>query len=245
MRNSPALADWQRDAMAMIHEEMEYFVPQMQTKVLNEGWASFWHSRIMRDLDLPDTEHMEFAELHAGVVSPQPGQLNPYYLGYKIFEDIERRWDHPTAEERKKFGRTGGEGRAKIFEVRELDNDVSFLRNYLTEDLCEELDLYVYELIDEAEWTITEKRWERVRDQLVANLTNFGFPYIVVADGDYHGNRELYLKHSYEGAELDSAYARKVLEHVHTLWGRPVHLETIVDEEPATLRYDGEAHSED
>ncbi len=245
MRNSPALSDWQRDAMAMIHEEMEYFVPQMQTKTMNEGWASFWHSRIMRELDLSDTEHMEFAELHAGVVSPQKGQLNPYYLGYKIFEDIERRWDNPTAEEREKFGRAGGEGRAKIFEVRELDNDVSFLRNYLTEDLCEELDLYVYELVDEEEWTITEKRWERVRDQLVANMTNFGFPYIVVADGDYNGNRELYLKHSYEGAELDSTYARKVLEHVHTLWGRPVHLETVVDDEPATLRYDGEAHSEE
>ncbi|MCA1594361.1 MAG: SpoVR family protein, partial [Acidobacteria bacterium] len=163
MRNSSALADWQRDAMAMIHEEMEYFVPQMQTKVMNEGWASFWHSRIMRELDLSDTEHVEFAELHAGVVSPQKGQLNPYYLGYKIFEDIERRWDSPTADEREKFGRTGGDGRAKIFEVRELDNDVSFLRNYLTEELCEELDLFVYELVEEEEWTVTEKRLLRAQ----------------------------------------------------------------------------------
>ena len=193
MRNSPALADWQRDVMAMVHEEMEYFVPQMQTKTMNEGWASFWHARIMRELDLPDTELLEFAELHAGVVSPHKGQLNPYYLGYKIFEDIERRWESPTDEEREKFGRKGGEGRAKIFEVRELENDVSFLRNYLTEELCEELDLFVYELVDEEEWTVTEKRWERVRDRLVSNMTNFGFPYIVVADGDYNGNRELYL----------------------------------------------------
>src|SRR5947209_6164913 len=185
MRYSPTLADWQRDVMAMVHEEMEYFVPQMQTKVMNDGFASYWHARIMRELDLPDEEMLEFAELHAGVVSPQKGQLNPYYLGYKIFEDIERRWDNPTEEEREKFGRTGGEGRAKIFEVRELDNDVSFLRNYLTEELCEELDLFVFELVDEEEWTVTEKRWQRVRDQLVANMTNFGFPYIVVADGDY------------------------------------------------------------
>jgi stage V sporulation protein R len=244
-RNSPSLRDWQRDVMAMIHEEMEYFVPQMQTKVMNEGFASYWHARIMRELDLTDEEHVEFAELHAGVVSPQKGQLNPYYLGYKIFEDIERRWDSPTAEEREKFGRKGGEGRAKIFEVRELDNDVSFLRNYLTEELCEELDLFVYELVDEEEWTVTEKRWERVRDQLVANMTNFGFPYIVVADGDYNNNRELYLKHQYEGAELDMNYARKVLEHVHALWGRPVHLETVVDDEPVRLHYNGEEHDED
>lgn len=128
---------------------------------------SFWHSRIMRELDLPDHEHIEFAELHSGVVSPHKGQLNPYYIGYKILEDIERRF-----------------GREKLFEVRELDNDVSFLRNYLTEELCEELDLFVFELVDEEEWTITEKRWERVRDQLVANMTNFGFPYITIADGD-------------------------------------------------------------
>ncbi|HEX8476672.1 MAG TPA: SpoVR family protein [Pyrinomonadaceae bacterium] len=245
MRNSPILEDWQRDVIAVLREEMEYFVPQMQTKTMNEGWASLWHARIMRELDLPDRELIEFADLHSGVVSPHPGQLNPYYLGYKVFEDIERRWDNPTADERKKFGRSGGEGRAKIFEVRELDNDVSFLRNYLTEELCEELDLFVYELVEEEEWTITEKRWERVRDQLVSNMTNFGFPYIVVADGDYNRNRELYLKHSYEGAELDGGYARKVLEYVHTLWGRPVHLETIVDEERLVMHYDGEDHDED
>jgi stage V sporulation protein R len=205
---------------------------------------SFWHSRIMRELDLPDTELLEFAELHAGVVSPQKGQLNPYYLGYKILEDIERRWDNPTAEEREKFGREGGGGRAKIFEVRETENDVSLLRNYLTEELCEELDLFVYELVEEEEWTVTEKRWERVRDQLVANMTNFGFPYIVVADGDYNNNRELYLKHQYEGAELDATYARKVLEHVHTLWGRPVHLETVLDGSISVMSYDGEQHDE-
>ncbi|MCA1615084.1 MAG: SpoVR family protein [Acidobacteria bacterium] len=206
---------------------------------------SFWHSRIMRELDLPDVELLEFAELHSGVVSPHKGQLNPYYLGYKIFEDIERRWDSPSAEERGRPGREGGGGRARIFEVRELDNDVSFLRNYLTEELCEELDLFVYELVDEEEWTVTEKRWERVRDQLVSNMTNFGFPYIVVADGDYNNNRELYLKHQFEGAELDTNYARRVLEHVHTLWGRPVHLETVVDDEPARLHYNGEEHDED
>jgi stage V sporulation protein R len=206
---------------------------------------SFWHSRIMRELDLTDSEHLEFADLHSGVVSPHKGQLNPYYLGYKIFEDIERRWDNPTAEEREKLGRRAGGGREKIFEVRELDSDVSFLRNYLTQELCEELDLFVYELVEEEEWTITEKRWERVRDQVVANMTNFGFPYIEVLDGDYNGNRELYLRHAHEGAELDVRYARKALEHVHTLWGRPVHLETIVDDECVRLHYNGEEHQED
>jgi stage V sporulation protein R len=244
MQNSPVLQPWQRDVMSMIHDEMLYFVPQMQTKTINEGWASLIHSRIMRELDLPDHEHVEFAELHAGVVSPHRGQLNPYYVGYKILEDIEKRWNNPTDEEREKLGREPGQGWAKLLEVRETENDISLLRNYLTEDLCEELDLFVFELIDEEEWTVTEKRWERVRDQLVANMTNFGFPYIEVADGDYDRNLELYLRHRYEGAELDLKYARKVLEYVHKLWGRPVHLETVIEDETTTLHYDGEEHSE-
>jgi len=244
MKNSPTLELWQRDIMSMIHQEMEYFVPQMQTKIMNEGWASFWHARIMRELDLSDDEHIEFANLHSSVVSPHKNQLNPYYLGYKIFEDIEKRWDNPTEEERRVFGRKGGEGRAKIFEVRELDNDISFLRNYLTRDLCEELDLFVYELQDD-EWTVTEKKWEKVRDTLVGNMTNFGCPYIEVTDDDYNGNRELYLKHRFEGIELDLKYAHKVLEYVQQLWGRTVHLETINDSETTVLHFDGEEHKED
>lgn len=245
MKNSPTLEDWQRDVMSMLHQEMEYFVPQMQTKIMNEGWASIWHSRIMREMDLPTVDHLEFAELHAGVVSPHKGQLNPYYLGFKIFEDIEKRWNNPTVEERERLGRQPDHGREKMFEVRELDNDISFLRNYLTEELCEELDLFVFELVDEEEWTITEKRWEKVRDQLVANMTNFGFPYIEVVDGDYNGNRELYLMHRYEKVELDMKYARKTLEYMHKLWGRQVHLETVVDDEPVVMHYDGNEHDED
>jgi stage V sporulation protein R len=226
-KHSPSLEPWQRDLVSMIREEMIYFVPQMQTKTINEGWASFWHSRIMRELELTDTEHLEFAELHAGVVSPHPGQLNPYFVGYKILEDIEQRY-----------------GRDRLFEVREVENDVSLLRNYLTEQLVEELDLFVFELVDGENWTVTEKSWERVRDQLVANMTNFGFPYIEVADGDYRRNRELYLRHRYEGTELDMRYAEKTLEHCYTLWGRPVHLETTVDDEPHVMHYDGSEHTE-
>jgi stage V sporulation protein R len=198
---------------------------------------SFWHSRIMRELDLDNSDHLEFAELHSSVVSPHVGQLNPYYLGYRILEDIERRWDHPTEEEVRQ-GREPGQGRKKIFEVREIENDVSLLRNYLTRDLVEELDLFVYELVNGEEWTITEKGWEKVRDQLVANMTNFGFPYIEVADGDYNRNRELYLKHRFEGVELDLRYAKKTLENCFKLWGRPVHLETVVDGELYVMHCD-------
>jgi stage V sporulation protein R len=207
---------------------------------------SIWHSRIMRRLAersvISDSEVIEFAQLHSGVLSPSRTSLNPYYLGFKMLEDIEKRWDNPTGEERERFGRKPGMGRQKIFEVRELDNDVSFLRNYLTEDLVKDLDLYIYRKEGD-EWVIVEKNWEKVRDNIVANLNNFGNPYLVVDNGDYRGNRELYLKHLFEGQELDLVYAEKTLQHVYLLWGRPVHLETVYEGKRILLSYDGERNS--
>ncbi len=207
---------------------------------------SIWHSRIMRRLGelgiISDAETIEFAQLHSGVLSPSRTSLNPYYLGFKIFEDIERRWDDPTQEEQERLGRKPGMGHQKIFEVRELDNDVSFLRNYLTKDLIKDLDLYLYKKEGD-EWVIVEKDWEKVRDTVVANMTNFSYPYLVVDDGDYRGNRELYIKHLFEGQELDLVYAEKTLQYVYLLWGRPVHLETVYEGKRILLSYDGERNS--
>lgn len=245
MKHSPALEPWQCDIIAMVRDEMEYFLPQMQTKIMNEGWASYWHSRIMRELDLPDDEFVQFAEMHSGVVSPHKGSLNPYYLGYKIFEDIERRWDLPSDEERRVFGRQGNEGRQKILEVREMDNDISFLRNYLTKELCEELDLFVYQSNETGEWTITEKSWEKVRDTLVSSMTHFGLPLVEITDDDYNRNRELFITHRHEGVDLDTDHAKKVLEYLYTLWGRTVHLSTVLDGDPLVLHFDGSGHTED
>jgi stage V sporulation protein R len=201
-------------------------------------------------MDLPDDEHMEYMRLHSGVLSPSPRgrSINPYYVGFKIFEDIERRWNGDlTEKERKEYrerhdGREWphqGEGWEKMLDVREVENDQSFLRNFLTEQLVEDLDLYIYRREGD-EWVIVEKDWRKVRDILVQSMTNFGFPYIVVEDGDYQGNRELYLKHRFDGQELDLHHAQKTLHHLHLLWGRPVHLETVVKEKPAVLSFDGE-----
>ena len=246
MHHAPHLHPWQRDVIEIVRTEMLYFVPQMQTKTMNEGWASLWHSRIMRKLGetgvISDSDTIEFAQLHSGVLSPSRTNLNPYYIGYKVFEDIERRWNNPTQEEQERLGRKPGQGKAKIFEVREMENDVSFLRNYLTEDLVKDLDLYLYRKEGD-EWVIVEKNWEKVRDTIVANMTNFGVPYLVVENGDYRGNRELYLKHLYEGQELDMIYAEKTLQHVYTLWGRPVHLETLYEGKRILLTYDGERNT--
>ncbi|WP_435921849.1 SpoVR family protein [Paenibacillus sp. DYY-L-2] len=238
---SESLEDWQRDIMSMLREEMLYFWPQMETKIMNEGWASYWHQRILRELDLTSDETVEFAKLNSAVVQPSRQSLNPYYLGLKIFEDIERRWDHPTEEEMRRFGREPGKGREKIFEVRELDSDLSFIRSYLTKDLVRDLDLYIFEK-QGPEWKITDKAWENIRDQLVASRVNGGSPYIVVKDGDYHRTGELLLKHQYEGIELDLKYLERTLPYVNRLWGRTVHLETVVEDKTALFSYDGEKH---
>lgn len=239
MENARDLEEWQRDIISIIREEMYYFWPQMQTKVMNEGWATYWHMRIMRELDLDGDEAVEFAKMHAGVIHPSKYSINPYLLGLKIFEDIEKRWDKPTEEERKRYDRRGGEGKQKIFEVRETENDLSFIRNYLTRELVDELDLYLYKKVGH-EWKVADKDWEKVRDGLVKNLYNCGYPYIVVENGDFGKRGELYLRHLHEGADMDVYYLEKTLPHVFTIWGRPVHLETVVDGKGVLFSYNGE-----
>ncbi|MCS7462801.1 SpoVR family protein [Paenibacillus doosanensis] len=240
--HAPYLTDWQRDVMTMLRDEMLYFWPQLETKIMNEGWASYWHQRILREMELTEEETIEFAKLNSSVVVPSRHSLNPYYLGLKIFEDIEKRWDKPTEEERERYGREPGQGRRKIFDVREYDSDLSFIRNYLTKQLVDDLDLYVFEKKG-PEWKITDKTWANIRDQLVYSRVNGGFPYIVVEDGDYEKNGELYLKHSYEGVELDLKYVERTLPYIHRLWGKPVHLETMVESKQVLFSYDGKKHN--
>jgi stage V sporulation protein R len=236
------LTDWQRDVLEIVRSEQLYFVPQMRTKVMNEGWATFWHLRIMRELELSTEDYVNFANMHAGVITPSRGQINPYYVGLHLLEDVERRWDEPTAEERERFGRRPGEGRAKLFEIREEESDASFFRNYLTRELVDELDLYLYRL-EGNRWVIVDKDWEKVRDTLVASVTHYGRPTIVVEDGDYRKNGELFLRHCDEGQPLDLPDAEKTLANVYRLWGRPVHLETVKKAERVVLSFDGTKHA--
>ena len=224
-RNSRYLEEWQREMIFMVREEMKYFWPQLKTKIMNEGWAAYWHIRIMRELDLTEDESIEFAKLNSQILYPSRFSINPYLLGLKIFENIEKRF-----------------GKDMIFEVREIDSDVSFIRNYLTEELAEELDLYNFQKVG-GEWRVTEKSWEKIRDNLVLSLNNCGFPYIEILDGDYGKNGELYLRHRYEGIELDIHYLERTLPYVYELWGKPVHLETVVDRKHVLFTYNGEKHS--
>ncbi|EIJ82007.1 stage V sporulation protein R [Bacillus methanolicus PB1] len=236
---SRELSEWQRDVLTMMREEMLYFWPQLETKIMNEGWASYWHQRILREMDLTSGEAIEFAKLNAGVLQPSRTGINPYYLGLKIFEDIEDRYNNPT-EEMKERGVRPGSGREKIFEVREIEGDISFLRNYLTKELVMREDMYLFQKQGK-DYKIVDKQWENVRDQLVNMRINGGFPYLTVMDGDYQKNGELYIKHWYEGIELDIKYLEKVLPYIHQLWGRSVHIETIVEGRHMLFSTDGKA----
>ncbi|GIO24492.1 SpoVR family protein [Oceanobacillus sp. J11TS1] len=234
---SRELEDWQRDVLTMMREEMLYFWPQLETKVMNEGWASYWHQRILRALDLTTSETLEYAKLNAGVVQPSRTSINPYYLGIKIFEDIEERYNNPT-EEMKRNGCKPNQGREKMFEVREMESDISFIRNYLTKELVEREDLYLFEKKGR-DYRITQKDYIQIRDQLVSQRVNGGFPYITVENGDYLRNGELYLRHGYEDIELDIKYLEHVLPYIYQLWGRAVHLETVVEKRETLYTYDG------
>lgn len=249
--HAPELEKWQRDVINMLREEMIYFIPQMRTKIINEGWASFWHERIMTDIGLTPEEHLEFRRMHSAVLSPGSRMsINPYYVGYNILRDIERRWngeeDADYADENwrgEKLPRPAGEGIKKIFEVRRDESDVSFLRKYLTRGLVNRLDMYTYKLEEvngEQAWVVQETDWRKVRDTLLDGMTNFGIPLIYVEDGDYNRHGELLLKHAYDGKPLDVDYTSRTLKYIYFLWKRPVHIATVIEDAETILSYDGE-----
>jgi len=215
------LKDWQRDIIRMVREESLYFWPQLATKICNEGWATYWHLKIGRVLDLNENDSLEFARMHAELIRPSPMAVNPYLLGLSIFTDIARRF-----------------GESTVFEVRATCDDVSFLRNYLTEELVRDLGLYAFRRMG-YEWRVCDTDWRAVRDTLVQQRFNCGHPYLMVEDGDFNRQGELYLKHYYEGQELDVFYLERTLPLVYRLWGGPVHLETVLDDKPVLFSFHG------
>lgn len=205
------LEEWEKTVLKIVKRESQYFIPQIETKIMNEGWASYWHYTILKELNLPEGLHFEFIKRHNDVIAPMIGGLNPYYVGFKVFEDIERRY-----------------GREKMFEVRLLERDNSFLRKYLTRELCEELNLFQYAkrsfefVIDEV---ADEMGWETIRDSLASGCGVGSIPYIRVVNlnkRDY----SLTLEHFFDGRELEVSYAKETLKYVQDLWGHKVILQT-------------------
>ncbi|MEK9175543.1 MAG: SpoVR family protein, partial [Patescibacteria group bacterium] len=239
--HNPHLHEWQKNIMRIVHEEAQYFIPQIETKIMNEGWASYWHKKILDSLDLPQELYLEFLVRHNQVVRPHHGGLNPYHLGFKIWEDICRRYNDPTPEEAEELGASHPTGIEMLFQTRETDRDVSFLRRHLTENLMRELDMFAYapkedNLVVEA---VSDKdNWKQVKATLIAGIGMNLVPVIKIYDADAEGNRTLLLAHEHEGRDLELSFAKKTLQHIYTLWGRNVMLKTIMSSKKVLLRYD-------
>ncbi len=230
--HNPFLAEWQRDLLTIVHEEAQYFIPQIETKIMNEGWASYWHKHILDALDLPQGLQLEFLVRHNQVVRPMPGSLNPYYVGLRLWEEIAKGAASPSPEERERTRPPAEAPIQTIFHVREVDRDISFLRRFLTEELARDLDLFRYEPKGE-DLVVTHiadaEGWAQVKETLLRNVGMGQIPVMKIEDADFGHTRTLYLRHAHDGRDLHLEFAEKTLAYVHRLWGHDVALETIVN----------------
>ncbi|GMU22316.1 MAG: hypothetical protein AMXMBFR13_24020 [Phycisphaerae bacterium] len=260
IENAP-LEDWQADVLSIVREEAYYFAPQGQTKIMNEGWASYWHSTMMTRYCLRDDELVTYCDHHSGTLATSPGRLNPYKIGIELFRDIEERWNTgrygkeydelEDIEARRRWGRDkrdkyirvkGKEspGREKIYQVRRIYNDVTFIDEFLTPEFVEKHRLYHYRYDPTTNRMVVVNRdYNKIKRQLLFSLGNHGRPYIYVVDGNYANRGELYLAHKHNGVDLQIKYAVETLKNVQKLWGRPAHLQAKIDEENVLFSFDG------
>ncbi len=249
------LENWQRDVLSIIREEAYYFAPQGQTKIMNEGWASYWHSRIMTHKVLKPSEVIDYADHHSGTLATSGGRLNPYKLGIELFRDIESRWNKgkfgkeydecTSLVEKKEWDKKLNLGSQKVFEVRKVYNDITFLDEFLTEEFCFEQKFFGFDFNPKTgNYEIISRQFNVVKKKLLQALTNLGQPIIYVEDGNFENRAELLLKHQHEGIDLKLDWAKDTLQNLHVIWKRPVNLFTLVEGKGKLLTFDGKDHRE-
>lgn len=249
------LKNWQQDVLSIIREEAYYYAPQGMTKIMNEGWASYWHSKMMTSKILNDSEVIDYADVNAGTLAMSPTSFNPYKVGVELFRDIEDRWnkgrfgkewtDCTDLNTRNQWDKKLGLGRDKIFEVRRNYNDVTFIDEFLTEEFCVKNKMFVYKFNKATnEYELDTRDFPLVKKQLLFQLTNFGQPIIHVENGNFQNRGELLLTHLFEGVEMQPDYLKATLVNLFKIWRRPVHLVTASDSKPTLFTFDGEKISE-
>jgi len=215
------LESWQRDVLRIVREEAYYFLPQRMTKIMNEGWASFWHSRLLTTGLLEASEVVEFADCHAGATAVAPGQLNPYKLGIELFRHAEARGDD-------------------IFRLRRVHNDVSFIDEVVDEAFADANQLFVFRRnARTGRPEVADRDWRAIKDQLLRELSWCGAPRIELCDDDADGRGELLLVHHHDGRDIKLDEAGEILRHLAVLWRAPVHLATQDEGRPRRLTSDG------
>jgi stage V sporulation protein R len=253
LENSP-LERWEQEILEIIREEAYYFVPQMQTKIMNEGWATYWHSKLMTEKILDASEIIDYADRASGVLATSKGQLNPYKLGVELYRNVEERWnkgqfgkeweDCDDLDAKKHWNLRLDLGKQKIFEVRALYNDVTFIDEFLTPDFCREHKLFSFANSNPNEsFEIESREFKQIKDKLLFQLTNAGNPFIYVEDANFENRGELLLKHDHQGLDLRIDWSREVLRSIVRVWKRPVNVLTIMENKPVMLRYDGKEHT--
>lgn len=216
-RYGPALEDWERDIFLAVREESFYFQPVFNCQIMNEGWASYWHARLLREADfLPNELYLNAMKTHSDVVRPYAGdkqvalQINPYHLGFNLWERI--------------VSDCGIDGARRIMTE---EDDFGFIRNYLTPEVAHDLDLFVFEAKRDGEVRVTESNLHELHEAVLGQKYNFGAPRVLV--DDLRSDGTLVLKHDYgnDGRGLEPQRAQRVLEYVHRVWRRPVVLYTV------------------
>jgi stage V sporulation protein R len=204
----------------------------------------------MTERALEPWECVDYADHHSGTMAMSRGRVNPYKLGIELLRDIERRWntgqfgkeweeceDH---DKKHAWDLKLGLGRKKIFEVRKIHNDVTFIDTFLTPEFCIEHKLFSFAHNEQqGNYIIESREFQKVKQRLLFSLTNHGRPFIYVVDGNYKNRGELLLRHEYNGIELRMDRAVDTLANVQAIWGRPVHLQTISDNKPVLVSHDG------
>ncbi len=249
LENAP-LEEWESDILGILRDEAYYFLPQRLTKIMNEGWASYWHSHIMTTRALKASEIIDYADHHAGVMAMSRQNINPYKIGIELYRDIEYRWntgrfgkeynDCEDMHKKLNWNKDLGLGRQKIFDVRKTHNDVSFIDEFFTPEFCERQQLFTYKYNPRTGRNEIETRdFMEIKNKLLSQLSNFGSPVIEVESGNYHNRGELLLKHVHRGVDLDFGYASDTLKNIYALWKRPVNIVSKQEEQSVTLSYDG------
>ena len=222
-RHARALADWERDVISIVRSEQGYFLPQMRTKILNEGAAVLVHQEVCQRLFLPTNQYWEYEQLNAGVVQPHPGPVNPYNLGIALLREVMRIATEPDDEDRERWGWAGeADPFERVRTVLRSYDDEALVREFLTPRVCERCRLFAYERLqrDPRRIRVSSREADDVRAALVAQVSTSGIPRVEIVDADFGRRGELLLDHRHEGVGLDPEYARGTLVELARLWGK-------------------------
>jgi stage V sporulation protein R len=214
---APEMESWERDIFLAVREESFYFYPVFATQIMNEGWASYWHARLLREADfIPQQAYLDAIKCHSDVVRPIAADqqvalsVNPYHLGFSMWEKI-----------------VEAEGIDAARNIMQQDDDFGFIRNHLTRELAEELGLFRFSARSDGQVKVLEHELTGLHEALLASKYNFGAPTVSATHVRSDGTLELTHDNSIDGRGLDLERSRRVLDYVQRVWRRPIVLTTI------------------